>query len=61
MSWSRINTKGVKKPIGWWYHKLFCEFGFKLRNKTSFGWKMYHHHLNRMCRDYRINLYGERI
>lgn len=57
---STINLK-PKKPLGWWYHKILCELGWKLRNATSDGWDIYYCHLNKMCNNYKINLYGERI
>jgi len=48
-----------KKPFGWWYHKITCEIGWKLRNSLWFGWHMYYKHLNIMVGFYEINLYGE--
>ncbi len=48
-----------KKPLMWYYHKVMCEIGWKLRNRL--GWDMYYHHLNIMCKKYRINLYGQSI
>lgn len=47
----------MKKPIGWWYHKILCEIGWKIRN--IFGWGVYYRHLNKMCDKYNINLYGD--
>lgn len=47
----------ANKPLGWWYYKILCELGWKLRN--IIGWKMYYSNLNKMCNKYRINLYGE--
>ena len=47
-----------KKPLGWYYHKLICEIGWKIRNIIN--WDLYYHHLNKMC-EYGFNLYGEKI
>lgn len=58
MSWSKLEDKSPK-PLGWWYHKVMCELGWKLRNKTIKGWDIYYHHLNKMCDKYKINLYGK--
>lgn len=50
------------KPIGWWYHKILCELGWKIRNFPALlGWRIYYKHLNKMCRKYNINLYGMKI
>jgi len=57
MSWSKV-TKG-KKPIGWWYHKIMCEFGWIIRRCDIC--RMYYKHLNKMCDKYKINLYGQHI
>jgi hypothetical protein len=59
MAWSK--TAKTKKPIGWWYHKVLCEFGYSLRNYTYWGWSMYYKHLSKMCNKYKINLYGDKI
>lgn len=54
-SWSKVQ-KG-KKPIGWWYHKIMCEFGWAIRKYNS-SQSMYYKHLNKMCDKYHLNLYG---
>jgi len=60
MPWSKIHIK-KKLPIGWWFHKLLCELGWLLRNKIFLGWKIYYNHLNKMCDNYNINLYGNKL
>ena len=60
MAWSKVN-KPFKKPLGWWYHKIMCEFGYwweKEANSVT-GMRIYYNHLNIMCNKYHINLYGE--
>jgi len=56
MSWSKVKTK-FRKPIGWWYHKIMCELKYYLYG----GGKEYHYHLKKMCNNYKINLYGQRV
>jgi hypothetical protein len=56
MSWSKVN-KPLSKPLGWWYHKIFCEIGWALRWLLK-SYKMYYHHLDKLCL-YGFNLYGE--
>lgn len=56
MAWSKVNTK-FKKPLGWWYHKVMCELKYHLKG----GGTGYYYHLNKMCDNYHINLYGERL
>jgi len=56
MAWSKV-SKEHKKPWQWWMHKIFCEWGWIVRNKD--GWKTYYHHLN-MCGKYGYNLYGKK-
>jgi hypothetical protein len=51
MGWSKV-SKG-RKPPGWWYHKILCEFWYAVGND-----KLYYKHLNIMIYKYRINLYG---
>ena len=60
MNWSKIETKNIK-PFGWWIHKILCEFGYWVYEtfNSVLGQKMYYYHLNKMCEDYKINLYGE--
>lgn len=53
ISWSSV-VKG-KKPIGWWYHKIMCEFWYNIKGSDS----NYHKHLMIMIKKYNINLYGE--
>jgi len=57
MGWSKVKSK-KNLPLGWWYHKLMCEFGY-LFNRKSWGLRMYYRHLNKMCNKYKINLYGK--
>jgi len=56
MAWSKVKTK-FRKPIGWWYHKIMCELKYHLKGSG----KEYYYHLNKMCDNYKINLYGERM
>ena len=56
MAWSKVKTK-FRKPIGWWYHKIMCELKYHLEGSG----KEYYYHLNKMCDNYKINLYGERM
>ena len=56
MAWSKVKTK-FRKPIGWWYHKIMCELKYYLKGSG----KEYYYHLNKMCDNYKINLYGERM
>ena len=56
MRWSKVKTK-FRKPIGWWYHKIMCEIAYNLKGSND----GYYYHLNKMCNDYKINLYGEKI
>lgn len=59
MSWSKVN-KPLSKPVGWWYHKLLCEFGYLIEQKfkSTWGMKTYYHHLKKLCL-YGFNLYGQ--
>lgn len=57
MSWSKV--KRGKKPIGWWYHKVMCEFWWCLRNRIDSAEGYYYKHLFKLDK-HRINLYGER-
>jgi hypothetical protein len=57
MNWSKVN-KG-KYPLGWWYHKVLCEFGWAIRNIIGTE-KYYYYHLHKLCK-YGYNLYGEPI
>lgn len=61
MSWS-IVKEPLKKPIGWWYHKILCELSYFIENNISatYGLKKYYYHLDKLC-DYGFNLYGEKI
>lgn len=52
MSWSKV--KKGSKPIGWWYHKVLCEFFYNIGNND-----LYYKHLNIMVKKYKFNLYGE--
>jgi hypothetical protein len=54
MSWSKTN-KG-RKPLGWWYHKIMCEFAYHFKGSSS---NMYYHHLLAMSTKYNLNLYGQ--
>ena len=56
MAWSKVK-KGIDKPLGWWYHKVMCEFKYHFKSSGN----GYYYHLNKMCDKYSINLYGERI
>jgi hypothetical protein len=59
MSWSKIENK-ESKPIGWWYYKILCEFGWWVRNNISYskGDKIYYKYLKSMWYKYKINVYG---
>lgn len=62
MVWSKVN-KPLRKPIGWWYHKILCEFGYYVYSTSkyrSFGLTTYYAHLNKLCK-YGFNLYGDKI
>ena len=66
--------KAKKKPFMWYYHKIMCEINYYLHIKVD-GFlynkfnivpnlpflKKYYYHLNIMCNNYKINLYGEII
>lgn len=54
MGWSKVR-KPLKKPVGWWYHKLLCEAGYFFGST-----KGYYRHLNALCK-FGFNLYGEAI
>jgi len=67
MSWSKITGKG-RKPLGWWYHKLMCEYWYwRYTNHDLYDYKAvryvgrYHKHLNIMCDKYRLTLYAEQV
>jgi len=60
MAWSKV-SKRINKPLGWWFHKILCEFGWSIRNYTSKGWDIYYSNLNTLCNKYNINLYGNLI
>ena len=32
MSWSKVKEP-LKKPIGWWYHKILCELSYFIEKK----------------------------
>lgn len=55
MSWSKVN-RNTKKPIGWWYNKILCEFVWFLGNRG----KHYYKYLDGCCK-YGFNLYGDKI
>ena len=59
--WAKT-SKG-KKPLGWWYHKIMCEFGWFVFKKINHNWgsDKYYYHLLKMCDKYKINLYGEKL
>lgn len=48
-----------RKPIKWYFFKVLCEFGWKIRNiiKTQ---NVYYKFLNKLC-DTGFNLYGQKI
>lgn len=46
-------------PIGWWWHKIWCEVGYAIRRIIRTD-KMYYRHLDQLC-EYGFNLYGEKI
>lgn len=50
-----------RRPMGWWYFKILCEIGWKLRNVFSFGWRVYYSNLHAMTKRYDINLYGKKF
>lgn len=54
MAWSKLRTK-ERLPIGWWYHKILCEFWYKVEKSGH----RYYSHLNKMISKYNRNLYGE--
>ena len=54
MAWSKVTYKG-RKPIGWWFNKIMCEFWYSLGN-----YNLYHNHLQKMCNKYKFNLYGKK-
>jgi len=61
MSWSKVRLP-LRKPIGWWWHKVFCELGYWLYEKGNLGgMRTYYYHLSKMIKEYGINLYGEKI
>jgi len=62
MAWSKVK-KPFNKPIGWWKHKILCEFGYWKEQKFNSiqGMGEYYYHLQQMCEKYGYNLYGERI
>lgn len=55
MNWSKVNKK-TKKPIGWWYHKLMCEFWYNYFGTSN---RRYYDHLEKMVKKYNLNLYGD--
>ena len=57
MAWTKIIGK-EKKPLKWYMHKLFCEWGWTVRYKDNF--ETYYHHLD-MCHKQGFNLNGTRI
>lgn len=62
MSWSKITGKG-KKPLGWWYNKLMCEYWY-WKYESSFSLttaKNYNKYLAKMCDNYKLSLYGEKL
>ena len=62
MSWAKVKQP-LRKPIGWWWHKIFCELGywFYERGWHNNGMDIYYYHLNKMCKEYGFNLYGDKI
>ena len=62
MCWSKIEDK-TPKPIGWWYCKIICEFGWFLRNNINYriGDRIYFKYLKKCVDDYHINIYGVRL
>ncbi len=60
-SWAKV-SKG-KKPLGWWRYKFLCELGYFLEKNfnSTYGMKMYYGNLNKMCRKYNLNLYGDKF
>ncbi|WP_461042840.1 hypothetical protein [Spirosoma harenae] len=54
MAWNTV-VKGYRRPIGWWYHKILCDLGWRISQK------LYYKHLHIMNRQYGINLYGQRF
>jgi hypothetical protein len=60
MKEGRMNRRvpKLKRPIGWWYHKIMCELGYRFAGSNS---DMYYEHLHILCDKYKINLYGDKI
>lgn len=50
--WSPVFEPKMK-PIGWWWHKVWCEFFYWIAND-----KLYYKHLNIMWDKYGFTLYG---
>ena len=57
MAWTKTTNK-CAKPFKWWMHKVFCEWGWLVRNKDCSA--TYNHHLDMLCKQ-GFNLYGEPI
>ena len=55
MGWSKVD-KSFRKPLGWWYHKILCEFSWHFIDHDYW----YYYHLDKMIKKYKINLYGEK-
>jgi hypothetical protein len=55
--WSPVSEG--RKPLGWWRYKILSEIGWMFRNRIGFS--MYYDNLNKMCRKYKTNLYGDKI
>lgn len=72
MGWAKVKQPFCK-PIGWWWHKLWCEFWYWFEQTiynyfyhkhgielSMSKWCTYYYHLKKMCDEYRFNLYGEK-
>jgi len=57
MAWSKV-SKEHRKPCASTIAKVFCEWGWFVRNRDNS--ETYYHHL-KMCLVYGYNLYGEKI
>lgn len=57
MGWLKVSLE-YKKPIRWWMHKLFCEWGWVVRNRDNYA--TFNHHL-KMCWDLGFNRRGEKL
>ena len=59
MAWSKVIYKG-RKPFGWWVCKIMCEIGWSIRRIVK-SEEYYYYWLHKMCRKYKINLYGKKL